>query len=100
MVYSPARWPPYGRPETPRLLKVDHYVLHRRIKMCSCGCAASSQNTDADTEGEGRQEFMGRPNIRGSAGPDLDVGTSRFEGCYLWSGPEVVEITIFGYKVV
>jgi hypothetical protein len=43
---------------------------------------------------------MGRPNIRGSAGPDMDVGTSRFGGCYLWSGPEVVEITFFGYKVV
>jgi hypothetical protein len=46
--------------------------------------------------GRGGQEFMGRPKIRGSADPDMDVGTSRFEGCYLWSGPEVVEITFFG----
>ena len=48
MPHSPARWPPYGRPETSRLLKVDHYMLHLRMKMRSGGCAASSQNTDAD----------------------------------------------------
>jgi hypothetical protein len=46
MPHSLARWPPYGRPETSRLLKVDYYVLHLRIMMRSCGCAASSQNTD------------------------------------------------------
>jgi hypothetical protein len=33
MTHGPARWPPYGRPETSRLLKVDHNVLHVRIKM-------------------------------------------------------------------
>jgi hypothetical protein len=49
MVHSPARWPPYGRPETSRLLKVDHYMLHVRIEMSLGGCAASSQNTDTDT---------------------------------------------------
>src|SRR5215211_6658814 len=48
MPHSPARRPPYGRPETSRLLKVDHYTLHLRIKMRSCGCAASSQKADAD----------------------------------------------------
>jgi hypothetical protein len=63
------------------------------------GCASLRQDTDY-AGGGGGQEFMGRPNIRGSAGPDMDVGTSRFGGCYLWSGPEVVEITFFGYKVV
>jgi hypothetical protein len=47
--HSPARWPPYGRPETSRLLKVDHYMLHLRIKMRSGGCVAFSQNTDTDT---------------------------------------------------
>ena len=31
------------------ILKVDHYVLHVRIKMRSGGCVAFSQNTDADT---------------------------------------------------
>ena len=40
MPHSPARWPPYGRPETSRLLKVNHYMLHLRIKMRSGGCAA------------------------------------------------------------
>jgi hypothetical protein len=49
MVHSPARWPPYGRPETSRLLKVDHFVLHMRIMMRLGGCVAFSQNTDTDT---------------------------------------------------
>ena len=48
MVHSPARWPPYGRPETSRLLKVNHYVLHLRIMMYLGGCVAFSQNTDTD----------------------------------------------------
>src|SRR5918995_2330779 len=34
--------------------------------------------------GRGSQVLTGRPNIRGSAGPDMDMGTSRFGGCYLW----------------
>jgi hypothetical protein len=58
MVHSPARWPPYGRPETSRLLKVDHFVLHLRRMMRLGGCVAFSQITDTDT-GEGRQEFRG-----------------------------------------
>jgi hypothetical protein len=49
MPHSPTRWPPYGRPETSRLLKVNHYMLHLRIMMRLGGCAASSQNTDTDT---------------------------------------------------
>jgi hypothetical protein len=49
MPHSPARWPPYGRPEPSLLLKVDHYMLDVRIKMRLGGCAASSQNTDVDT---------------------------------------------------
>jgi hypothetical protein len=47
--HSPDRWPPYGWPETSRLLKVNHYLLHVRIKMRLGGCVASSQNDDADT---------------------------------------------------
>ena len=39
---------PMGRPESSRLLKVDHCMLHLRIKMRLGGCVASSQNTDAD----------------------------------------------------
>ena len=49
MPHSPARWPPYCRPETSRFLKVDHYLLHVRIKTRLGGCAAFSQNTDTDT---------------------------------------------------
>jgi hypothetical protein len=49
MVHSPARWPPYGRPETSRLRKVNHYMLHLRIMMRLGGCVAFSQNTDTDT---------------------------------------------------
>jgi hypothetical protein len=49
MPHSPARWPPYGRPETSRLLKVDHHMLHVRIMMRLGGCVAFSQNTDTDT---------------------------------------------------
>jgi hypothetical protein len=49
MPHSPASWPPYGLPETSPLLKVDHYMLHVRIKMRSGGYVALSQNTDTDT---------------------------------------------------
>jgi hypothetical protein len=51
MLHSPARWPSYGRPETSRLLKVNHFMLHLRIKMRSGRCHASPQNTDTDTGG-------------------------------------------------
>ena len=46
MPHSPARWPPYCRPETSVLLKVDHYMLHVRIKMRSGTYAPSPQDTD------------------------------------------------------
>jgi hypothetical protein len=59
MPHSPARLPPYGRPETSRLLKVDHYMLHVRIMMRLGGCAASSQNTDTETGVGGCQVLMG-----------------------------------------
>jgi hypothetical protein len=59
MMHSPARWPPYGRPKSSRLLKADHYTLHLRIKMRLGGCVACFQNTDADTGGRGSQVFTG-----------------------------------------
>ncbi len=37
---------PYGRPETSRFLKVDHYILHMRMKMRLGGYASSRQDTD------------------------------------------------------
>jgi hypothetical protein len=51
MPHSPTRWPLYSRPETSRLLKVDHYMLHVRIKMRLGGCVLSRQ--DADYTGGG-----------------------------------------------
>jgi hypothetical protein len=56
MLHSPARWPPYGLPETTRLLKIDHYMLHLRIKMRSGAYASSRQDTDYAGAG-GSQEF-------------------------------------------
>jgi hypothetical protein len=50
MPHSPARWPPYGRSETSRLLKVDHRMLHVRIKMRSGQYAAPRQDANV---GEG-----------------------------------------------
>jgi hypothetical protein len=67
MPYSPARLLPYGLPETSRLLKVDHYMLHVHIKMRLGGCAASSQNTDADTEGGVVSSFDPGSVTRGKA---------------------------------
>jgi hypothetical protein len=66
MLHSTARWPPYGRPETSRLLKVDHYLLHLRIKMRLGAYASSRQDTDY-AGGGGGQEFMGGgllPDVR------------------------------------
>jgi hypothetical protein len=59
MPHSPARWLSYGQPETSRLLKVDHYVLHLRIKMRSGAYAPSPQDTDYAGAGGG-QEFRPR----------------------------------------
>jgi hypothetical protein len=33
--HSPTRWQPYGLPETSRLFKVDHYMLHVRTELRS-----------------------------------------------------------------
>jgi hypothetical protein len=49
LLHRPARRTPYGRPETSRLLKVDHYMLHVSIKLRLGGCVAFSQKTDTDT---------------------------------------------------
>jgi hypothetical protein len=80
MVHSPARWPPYGRPETSRLLEVDHYMLHVRIKMRLSRCAASSQNTDADRGPGVVRSYDPRVAYRRYGLPDMDVCTSCLEG--------------------
>jgi hypothetical protein len=60
MPHSTARWPPYGRPESARLLKVNHYIAHLRIKMRSAQYASSRQDTDYAGAG-GSQAF--RPRV-------------------------------------
>jgi hypothetical protein len=55
MSHSPARWPPYGRPETSRLLKVDHYMLDVRIKIRLGAYASSRQDTDYAGAGGGQE---------------------------------------------
>jgi hypothetical protein len=74
MVHSSARWPPYGRPETPRRLKVDHYLSHTGIRMRSSHYAASPQ--DADTGAGGRQEFGTAGSITDPGHPGIGVCTS------------------------
>jgi hypothetical protein len=46
MPHSPARWPAYGRPEPSRLLKVNHYISHVRIKLRLGAYASSRQDSD------------------------------------------------------
>ena len=60
ILHSPARWLPYGRPESSRFLKVDHYMLHLRIMMRSGAYVSSGQDTDYAGAGGG-QEF--RPRV-------------------------------------
>jgi hypothetical protein len=60
MPHSPARWPSYGLPETSRLLKIDHYIAHVRMKMRSDAYASSRQDADY-AGGGGGQEF--RPRV-------------------------------------
>jgi hypothetical protein len=67
MAHSPALRPPYGRPETSQLLKVDHYMLLVRMRMRLGGWAASSQNTDTDTGVGVVRSSWGRSVTRGSA---------------------------------
>ena len=67
MPHSSARWPPYGRPETSRLLKVDYYMLHVRMEMHLGGCAASSQDTDAHTGVGGGRRSVPWSNMKGPA---------------------------------
>ena len=86
ILHSPARWPPYGRPETSQLLKVDHYVLHVRMKMRLGGWAATSQNTDVDT-GEGVSGVTPPVHDESYGLPDMGVYISRLDGRNMGLGP-------------
>jgi hypothetical protein len=83
MPHGPARWPPYGRPETSRLLKVDHFMLDVRIIMRLGGCAASSQNADVNTGGGVVRSLGPRVEYRRSGLPGIGVYISRSEGRYV-----------------
>jgi hypothetical protein len=85
MPHSPARWLPYSRPETSRLLKVDHDMLHLRRLMRSGAYASSRQDTDYAGAGDG-QELRPRVHYERYGLPDIGVCTRRFEGRYIWSG--------------
>jgi hypothetical protein len=61
MLHSPARWPLYGLPESSRLLKVNHYILHVRIMMRLGGYASLRQDTDA---GRGSRSYDPRSATR------------------------------------
>jgi hypothetical protein len=78
MPHSPTRWLPHSRPESSRLLKVNHYMLHLRIMMSLGGCAASSQNTDNAGPGEW-SEVHGAAQYQRYGLPDMDVCTSYFK---------------------
>jgi hypothetical protein len=86
MPHNSARWSPYGRPETSRLRKVNHYMLHLRIMMRLGGCVPFSQNTDTD-KGRGRQVFTAAAHYRRSGCPDMDVYISRLEARNTGLGP-------------
>ena len=87
MPHSPARWPPYGRPETSRLLKVNHYMLHVRMMMRLGAYASSRQVTDYAGAGGG-QELRPRVHDGRSGLPGFGVCIRRIEGLYIWSGPQ------------
>jgi hypothetical protein len=85
MPQSPARWPPYGRPESSRLLNVDHYMLHLRIMMRLGGCASSRQDTD--TGAGGGQESRPPVHVKRYGLPGLDVCIGWHKGRSMGLGP-------------
>jgi hypothetical protein len=99
MPHSPARWPPYGRPETSRLLKVNHNMLHVHLKMRLGGCAAPSQHTDADTGVRGWQESSTPLQYGRSSLPDFGVYIQGdLKAVIHGQARRVLKTTFFGYR--
>jgi hypothetical protein len=71
MPHSPARWPPYGRPETSRLLKVNHYMLHVPTKRRSGAYASSRQDTD----------YAGTGGLSGVWAPGSNIESTAWHRC-------------------
>jgi hypothetical protein len=97
MPHSPARWPPYGLPETSRLLKVNHYMLHVRIMMRLGGCVAFSQNTDTDTGVGVVRSFDPGSVTRGTACLTSVCVQGDIKALIYGQARRVVETTFFGY---
>src|SRR5918994_2452660 len=100
MPHSSARWPPYGRPETSRLLKVDHCMLHLRIKMRLGAYASSRQDTDTDTGGGVVRCFDPGSVTRGAACLTSVCVQGDMKAFRHAQARRVVETTFFGYRGV
>jgi hypothetical protein len=100
MPHSIARWPPYGRPETSRLLKVNHYIAHLRIMMRLGGCVAFSQNTDTDTGVGVVRSFDPGSVTRGTACLTSVCVQGDLEAVIYGQVRRVVETTFLGYRDV
>jgi hypothetical protein len=98
MVHSTARRPPYGRPETSRLLKVNHCMLHLRILMRSCGCVASRQDTDYTGGWSG--VWAPGPTIEGTACLTQVCVQGDLKAFIYGQARRVLETTFFGYRGV
>jgi hypothetical protein len=98
LMHSPARWPPYGRPETSRLLKVDH--LHVCIKMHSGGCASCSQNADANTGVGVVRCFDSGSVTRGTVCLTSVCVQGDLKAAIYGQASRVVETTFFGWRGV
>jgi hypothetical protein len=93
MPNGPARWPPFGRPETSRLLELDHYMLHVSIKMRLGAYASSRQDTDTDTGAGGSQVLRPPVHDERYGLTDIDVYTSDLKAVEYGQAGRVVETT-------
>ena len=99
MPHSPARRSPYGRPETSRLLKADHSMLHLRIKM-RLGAYASSRQ-DADYTGGGVvRRFDPGSVTRGTACLTSVCIQGDLKAFIYGQARRAFETTFFGYRHV
>src|SRR5918992_2146925 len=97
MPHSPARWLPYGQPETSRLINVNHYMFHLRIMMRSGGCVAFSQNTDTDTRVGVVRSFDPGSVTRGTACLTSVCIQGDLKAFICGQARRVVGTTFFGY---
>jgi hypothetical protein len=99
MPHGPARRLSYGRPETSRLLKADHYMLRVRIKMRSAQYASARQDTDYKGAGWSGVWAPGS-NIEGPACLTYVCIQGDLEAVVFGEARQVLETTFFGYRDV